>query len=177
MKIIFCDNSLKELLNFRGDVIQHYINKGCGVILIAPVNISTDNLTGMNIININLDRGGMNPFHDLSFMWQLLKIYKHERPDIIFHYTIKPNIYGSIAAKILSIPSVAMIAGLGYTFFHSGIKTRLARLMYKVAMHFPKRIFVLNESNMKRLIDQRIINPDKTVLLEGGEGINLDNFK
>lgn len=107
----------------------------------------------------------------------MYKIYIHEKPDIIFHYTIKPNIYGSIAAFFAKIPSIAMITGLGYAFNHSGVKTKLARMMYKFAMKFPKKVIVLNETNKDILIKNNIVSIEKIILLKGGEGINLSCFK
>lgn len=178
MRIIFCDNSLKEMLNFRGEVINHFLSKGHSVILIAPNNLKVSAINKLvKIYSLKLERSGMNPVKDFIYMLKLIQIYRRENPDIVFHYTIKPNIYGSIAAKICGIPSVAMIAGMGYAFFHGGIKTKIARILLKFSMKFPQKIFVLNESNMISLIQMKIISRDKIVLLSGGEGINLDIYK
>lgn len=178
MKIAFCDNSLRELLNFRGDVIDHFVENGNSVILIAPYNLKNEKINNsVKIYPIKLERSGMNPFQDIKYMINLIRIYYKEKPDIIFHYTIKPNIYGSVAARINGIPSVTTITGLGYAFFHAGIKSKIARMLYRVAMKLPKKIFVLNETNMKILIKNNIVPKDKIILLPGGEGINLDLYK
>ena len=179
MKIIFCDNSLKETFNFRGDIIDHFLKNGNSIVLIAPNNLQKGKQIkeSVKLYSPKLERSGMNPIKDFIYMMQLLKIYWQENPDIIFHYTIKPNIYGSIAAKICGIPSVAMVTGLGYAFFHRGLKTKIARILYKVSMKFPEKIFVLNEENMYSLVHMNIITKEKTVLLSGGEGINLEIFK
>lgn len=178
MKILFCDNSLKELINFRGDVIEHFWKKGERIVLVAPDNANCPELDQhYKLYDVNIHRSGMNPLTDLRYLIKLFKIYKKERPDIIFHYTIKPNIYGSIAAKILGIPSIAMIAGLGYAFNHTGIKTKIARGLYRISMRFPKAVFVLNEENLSLLVKYKIVMPEKAVLLHGGEGVNLNKYK
>ncbi len=178
MKILFCDNSLKELMNFRGDVIRHFSQKGDELILVAPKNTDESILDFPHTFyGSNLHRSGMNPISDLCYFFNLFKIYKREKPDLIFHYTIKPNIYGSIVAKLLSIPSVAMIAGLGYAFNHQGFKTKIARALYRFSMRYPRKIFVLNEENLALLVNHKIIDPNKAVLLNGGEGVNLEKYK
>lgn len=178
MKIAFCDNSLKELINFRGEIINHYLDKGENIVLIAPKNTTTDNIDPLiTVYNSKLKRGGMNPVKDIIYLVQLIRIYLKEKPDIIFHYTIKPNIYGSIAAKIIGIPSVTMIAGLGYAFNHNDLKSWIARKLYKFSMRFPKKIILLNIENMNCLVEHKIIRPQKCILLLGGEGINLMKYK
>lgn len=178
MKIAFCDNSLKELINFRGDVINHFADEGKTIILVAPNNFKDLMLReSIRLYTPNLERSGMNPFKDIRYMVELIKIYRREKPDLIFHYTIKPNIYGAIVAKILGIPSIAIITGLGYAFNHNEFKTKVARALYRFSMRFPKKVFVLNRNNMETLEKFGILSINKVILLPGGEGVNLDVYK
>lgn len=177
MKLLFCDNSLKELINFRGDIIQH-LNNNNSIVIVAPDNNNKKGVdSSLTYYSSIVDRSGMNPIKDLGYMISLYKIYKKEKPDIIFHYTIKPNVYGSVAAWLLGIPSVAMVTGLGYAFNHNNIKSRIARALYRFSMKFPQKIFILNQNNLETLLNYSIITRDKAVLLPGGEGINLDIYK
>lgn len=177
MKILFCDNSLRELLNFRRDIIVHYLQRGDEVFLIAPINteldISHENLT---LYNIELKRSGMNPISDIKYFLNLVKKYKSIKPDYVIHYTIKPNIYGTLAAKINNIPSSAMIAGLGYVFGRNGIRPLMGRMLYKFSMRFAKHILVLNQYNKDLVINKGIAKESQVILLKGGEGINLEKF-
>ena len=178
MKIIFSDNSLRELINFRGDVIVHYIEANHEVILVSDNNSQLPpQLSKAKFIPININRGGMNPFKDICYFFSLLNIYLKEKPQYILHYTIKPHIYGSIAAAILKIPSTSMIAGLGYVFTHKNIGSKIAIFLYRFAMKFPEKIFVLNKYNRDFIIEKKIANKDKIIFLKGGEGINLHKFK
>lgn len=178
MKLLFCDNSLKELINFRGDVIEYFLDKGYEVVLVAPDNLDDFRFRDrVKLYTPAVSRSGMNPIKDMEYLASLFRIYKKEQPNIVFHYTIKPNIYGSIACRLNSIKSVAMITGLGYTFNHNDIRSRVARALYRFAMRFPEKIMVLNKSNQQVLVDSHIILPHKTVLLKGGEGLNLDHYK
>lgn len=175
--VVFSDNSLRELLNFRRDVILNYLKKGCKVILIAPNNADLD-IAQENLIYIpiSLNRSSMNPFSDLSYFFTIWRLYLKLQPNYIFHYTIKPNIYGSIAAALSRIPTTAMIAGLGYVFTGQNLGCRIARGLYRFAMHFPEKILVLNQYNRDILISKKIASADKIILLTGGEGVNLDRF-
>lgn len=177
-KILFSDNSLRDLINFRGDVINSYASDGMEVVLVAPRTCEYEP-TRPNIrhIPIELSRSGMNPLAELKYLLKLYRIYQKECPDYIFHYTIKPNIYGSIAAKMCGIPSTAMIAGLGYVFNKNGIGSLIARCLYRFAMRFPEHIFVLNTSNRDIVLDRHIATSAQLILLSGGEGINLNKYQ
>lgn len=179
-KVLFCDNTLWGLLNFRSGVIRYLVSRDYDVILVAP----EDRMCSLSAlpekvryIPVEMDRTGMNPVADLRYYRVLKKVYKTERPDYVFHYTIKPNIYGTLAARSLGIPSSAIIAGLGHVYTQKGIGTSMARLMYKYAMRFPERVMVLNRSNYDTLIARRAVRSEKLLWLEGGEGVDLSQFE
>ncbi|MBM6736208.1 hypothetical protein H7U35_13460 [Mediterranea massiliensis] len=177
-KILFCDNNLYDLLNFRGDVIENYVTNGYKVVLVAPKTMELpDNWKGIKYIPVKLNRSAMNPLSELKYLCRLIKIYYKERPDYIFHYTIKPNIYGTLAAKFCGIPSTAMIAGLGYVFDHKGIGCFIARGLYRFALRFSQKVLVLNSYNRDLVLEKRIAAPEQVILLPGGEGINLEKYK
>lgn len=177
-KILFCDNSLRDLINFRGDIINSYAFDGVEVILVAPqTGDYAPKLSNVRYIPVELNRSGMNPLKDLLYMKTLYKIYRKEKPDYIFHYTIKPNIYGSIAARLCHIPSTAMIAGLGFVFNKNGIGSLIARGLYRFAMRFPEHIFVLNKSNRDVVLERHMATSEQLILLSGGEGINLNKYQ
>lgn len=177
MKILFCDNSLKELLNFRGDVIKHFSKQGHSIVLVAPENTKSPSTSNIKFIPIKMNRGGMNPFNDLALFLSLLKIYYKERPDYVFHYTIKPNIYGSFSAKMLRIPSSSVVSGLGYAFNHNDLRSRVARFLYRMALNLNHSVLVLNSDNMEKLLSSKILHKEKAILLRGGEGVNLNVYR
>lgn len=178
MKILFCDNSLKELINFRGDIIKNFLSKGYEVVLVAPNNYKNNKLlSSLKYYPIKMNRGGMNPFKDFSLFINILKIYKKEKPDYVFNYTIKPNIYGSIASKLLKIPSTSMVTGLGYAFNHNDLRSKVARKLYRVALNLNNNVIVLNQDNLDTLTKGKILKKEKAILLKGGEGVNLKEYK
>lgn len=181
MKIIFSDNSIWGLINFRQDIYNHFYNLGYEIVLVAPncdkTLLKIDIPSYVRYIPIELERGGYNPFNDLNYFFKLYKIYRKENPDYIFHYTIKPNIYGTLAAKFAGINSTAMIAGLGYVFNNKSFSNRIARKLFKFGLKYSQNIFILNEGNKELLIKHKIVNASKLILLKGGEGINTDLVK
>ena len=175
-KILFCDNSLKEQLNFRGDVINNYAVDGFEVVLVSPLNCEyCPPYPNIRHIPVELNRSGMNPLKEFRYFKTLFRIYCKERPDYIFHYTIKPNIYGTLAAKSCRIHSSAMVAGLGYVFNKSGVGNKIARSLYKFALRFADYVFVLNAYNYEYLRD-KFVSRKKLILLKGGEGVDLKHF-
>src|SRR5688500_8873224 len=116
--IAFVSNSAWSVYNFRLDVIMHLLERGYQILVLAPDDEYSTYLRQVNCKFIPLDFNNKteNPVEDYYFFRQLKKLYRQHRPDFIFHYVAKPNIYGSLAAASLNIPSVAVITGLGYPF-------------------------------------------------------------
>ena len=159
MKILFTDNSLWGLLNFRGCIITHLRDLGHEVVMVSPVDASSKGMSapeGIRHIPIRMRRTSTNPLHDVRYFFCLLGIYRKERPDYIFHFTIKPNIYGTLAARLLGIHSTVMVAGLGFTFSHGGWASKMARLLFRLALGFADKIMVLNEENTRILIERKV---------------------
>lgn len=176
-KIIFCDNSLRNLLNFRGDVISHFAKQGIEIVLVAPATCQFhSSLPNIRYTPIEMSRSGTNPFADLSYSISLFRIYRTEKPDIIFHYTIKPNIYGTFAARICGCKSVSMVAGLGYVFSGNEMGKRIGRFIYKMGLRLSHYVLLLNHFNAEKLVREGFVRKGRAVLLKGGEGVNLERF-
>lgn len=181
MKIIFCDNTLWGLVNFRGEVIRHFISEGHQVVLVAPEKedkqMQTTIPDGVRYIPVAMGRTSLNPTKDIKYFLRMLRIFRREKPDYIFTYTIKPNIYGSIAARLAGCRSTAMMAGLGYIFINDSLVLRAARSLYRFGLSFAQHLMVLNDYNRKLVERKHMCDPKKIVFLEGGEGINIDKYE
>lgn len=182
MKIFFCDNRLGGLLGFRIDVIRHFVKVGHEVcLLVPPARSSWDKVgeqvpQGVRIIEVSMQPSGMNPIHDLRLFMCYLRIYRRERPDIVFNYTIKPNIYSSIAAKMCGSRVFCMLAGLGYMFEGNGVIKTLGLKLYKYGISKAEKIMVLNQMNYDKMLGNKMSSADKLLLLKGGEGVNLQKY-
>ena len=179
-KVIFCDNSLKAQIRFRLPVMQAYRKAGWEVVAIASTDCpwpEGELYRNFKFYPVSLQRGGMNPFSDLRYWWSLLKIYRRERPDYIFHYTVKPNIYGAFAATLLKIPFAMFVVGLGYIFSSQSIGARIGRAMYNKAFSRADKVIVINKNNFDVISSQGVVDPSRLVLLPGGEGLDIEFFK
>lgn len=182
MKIFFCDNRLGGLLGFRIDIIRHFAEQGHEVCLIVPpVQTDWDKVgehlpTNVRIIEIDMQASGKNPLNDIRLFLQYWKVFRKERPNIVFNYTIKPNIYSSIAAKMCGSRVVCMLAGLGYMFDGNSLLKSFGLTLYKYGLSKADKVFVLNQMNYDKMISTRMVSADRLLLLEGGEGVNLKKY-
>ena len=176
-KICLVANTAWSMFNFRRGVIQSLINLGYEVVVLAPYDEAFDKLEEMGCVTIDLkmDARGINPIKDLFLIGRLYRFYKRLRPSLIIHYTIKPNIYGSLAAKVAGFPALAITTGLGYTFLNDNLVAKVARCLYKFAFNFPKEVWFLNNDDMKTFLDRNLVSPQKAKLLHG-EGVDTDFY-
>lgn len=179
MKIMFVANYMWDIYIFRAGVLKALINDGHQVVVIAPDDERIDMekaIPGLKSISITLNKRGVNPIEDLKLIKELYNIYKKENPDLIFHYTIKPNIYGTIASKLAKKKSIAILTGLGYSFVQKSLVSRLAVQLYKFSLRFSNEIWVLNEDDKNMLLSKGIGSTDKIFILPG-EGTDCERFK
>ena len=116
-KIIIVANTTWNIYNFRQNIIRKLIHEGHEVIVMAPVDkfiTYTETIREVTHIPIrHLHRDSVNPFQDIRLLFEFIRLYRSYTPDLIIHYTVKPNIHGGIAARILCIPSIGVITALG----------------------------------------------------------------
>lgn len=181
MRILICSNDLPDLIGFRGDFIQHLRDKSYDVTIVLP-NTEKDRATGYKIPDgckikfIHMIPSSINPAHDLVTFFCYVKILLLWRPDIVFNYTIKPNIYCGIAAALCRVKTVSMLAGLGYMFQGNGFVNKVGKALYRFALNKTNRIIVLNKFNHNLLIENKFIKESKTTLFTEGEGVNLSTY-
>ena len=176
-KIIFTSNTAFSIFNFRHGILERLLADGYRIITVAPEDEYSTKLAAMGceVIDMPMAAKGVNPIEDLGLMLRLRRLYKEIAPDFVFHYTIKPNIYGSLAARLAGVRTIAVTTGLGYTFTQKGWVGRVARWLYKLAFLTPKEIWFLNEDDRKTFVDHRLVASAKAVLLHG-EGVNTAYF-
>lgn len=177
-KILFIENDLWSLYNFRRGVIEKISNEGHEVFLAGFNNLENINkINNETIFNLDIDSKGKNVFKDLKLMYQLLRIYREITPDYICLYSIKPNIYGNIVGFLFNSKTISNINGLGNTFMEEGYFKRIIEGMYRVALKKTKKTFFQNRDDFKLFaLERKIINEKKCGILPGS-GVNLEKFK
>lgn len=175
--ILFCANTAWSLYNFRNGVIASFLERGLIVSILAPKDEYSDKLNAMGceVFDLPISPQGINPIKDLLVIFYITKIYHQLKPDFVIHYTIKPNIYGTLAAKLTSIPSLAITTGLGYTFIKENFISKVARRLYKLAFRFPIEVWFLNADDRQSFLDYGLVDERKAVVLHS-EGIDTTYF-
>ena len=179
MKIIaFVVNTSWHIYNFRLGLIKALQGEGYRIVAISPHDDFTEKLIENDIehYDVTINNIGTNPFEDSLLICNYYKLYRSIRPDLLMHFTAKPNIYGSVAAKLLGIPAISSITGLGTIFLHSSIALSVAKLMYRITLRVPKKVFFENHNDRDLFVEKRYVPIEKTVLAPGS-GINTALFR
>ncbi|MGQ4691787.1 glycosyltransferase family 4 protein [Aeromonas veronii] len=176
-KIVLVANTAWSMFNFRLGLLVRLINEGYQITIIAPPDDFSGKLRAMGceVVDLTISAKGTNPLQDLKLLFTLYQLYRRITPSFIIHYTIKPNIYGSMAAKLAGIPSLAITTGLGYTFVHDNWIARVARGLYKLAFCFPEEVWFLNEDDRLVFLEYKLVAKHKAVLLHS-EGVDVTYF-
>lgn len=175
-KILFLSNHFITLYSFRKELINKLLSDNCEVYVSMPKsedNIYFKNL-GCIIIETQIDRRGVNPIKDLSLLISYFRIIKDVKPDLIFSYTIKPNIYGAIAANILKVKQICNITGTGNTFLHRSLISRIVILLYKVSVKHSYKVYFQNTGDKDFFVINNMIKNNWELL--PGSGVNLKEY-
>lgn len=177
MKVIIALNSSWNLVNFRSGLIRALVADGYEVVAVAPDDAYSARLSelGCRFVALPMDNQGTHPLRDLLLIIRFYLLLRRERPDVLLAYTVKPNIYGSLAAGVLGIPVVNNIAGLGAVFIKGGWLERLVRGLYRLALRRCAKVFFQNGDDRALFIDAGLVKPEQADLLPGS-GIDLMRF-
>ncbi len=177
MKVAIVLNTSWNIYNFRMNFVNTLLAKGYEVHTVAPWDDFTHYLTeaGCHHHSVRMDSRGINPLKDLALIIELWSIYRKIKPDMILHYTIKPNVYGSLAASILKIPTVNNVCGLGTVFLKKNFLSAVALILYRWTFRYPKKVFFQNPDDRDLFISRKLVSAQSADLLPGS-GIDLEKF-
>lgn len=177
-KIAVAANSAGNILTFRQGLIRALKDSGYEPVVISPREATAEQrMRDLDVgwLPVDLVRSGMNPVEDLRLFRSYRRILKTLEPAALLGFTIKPNIYGSIAARSLGIPAIPNISGLGTAFLASGPLKRLVVAMYRFALKRCEIVFFQNPDDLEMFVDHRIVRRSQARLLPGS-GIDLDHY-
>lgn len=177
-KVVLISNTAWYIHNFRRGLIRELQKHGYTVAAIAPPDEYGAGIaaTGARYIPLPMDNAGTNPWKDLQLFISLRRIFKQERPACVLSFTIKPNLYGALAARSLGIPSVANISGLGTVFIKQNWVTKVVRTLYRGGLKAASRVFFQNPEDRDYFIREGLVSGAKAHLVPGS-GIDIDVYK
>ena len=175
-KVLFLVNHDVVIYNFRLELVERLLSDGYEVHISSPYGERIEDLKRLGAIfhETNMDRHGMNPINELKLLQNYKKLLKKIKPDIVLGYTIKPNIYGAMAAESVNIPFVANITGLGTAVENPGLSQKISIILYKIAFRKVQKVFFQNTENQQFFIDHKIALGKHGLL--PGSGVNLRRF-
>ena len=172
MKILIITNYANGLYLFRKELINALLEEQYKIMVSVPPdeNCSKLEALGCEIIPTNFERRGSNTLKDLSLLLQYYRMISGEKPNIVLTYTIKPNIYGGLAATIGRVPYLCNITGLGTAIQSNSIFSKLLSRLYVFSIKNAENILFQNKENIKYMINQGL-RSNKKILLHGS-GVN-----
>jgi glycosyltransferase involved in cell wall biosynthesis len=188
-KICIVGSFANSLINFRGTLISNLIRRGCKVYVLAPDFTMELERSVMDLgavpIKYYLSRARINPIKDIITIVSLVKIFRNLKPDLIFTYTHKPNIYGMLSAALTKIPKrFAEITGIGYYFIKGSkahtVSYKLTKsilvFLYRISFLFVDMVFFLNKEDLMEFVDLRILPRNKCKIIPA-TGVDLNEWK
>ena len=189
MKFLLICSFLPSIINFRGKLLEAIAAKGYEIHILAPdtdqfqEDFQTLTQLGYHIHNIPMQRAGTNPIADAKTLKALYTTIKAIKPDYVLSYTIKPVIYGTLAAKMAKVTHIfAMITGLGYAFQTADNQApsttqKLIYSLYKKALPNCEKIIFQNPDDLALFRHLRLMPDNFPTVLVNGSGVNLTHFE
>lgn len=178
IKVVIALNAAWNLVNFRASLIRALVAAGYEVVAVAPYDSYASQLAqlGCRFEPLPMDNQGTNPGRDALLLWRFVRLLRRERPAVYLGYTVKPNVYGSLAAHMLGIPVINNIAGLGTVFIKGGWLNRLVRGLYRISLSRAAKVFFQNQDDRQLFVSCGLVSETITDLLPGS-GVDLTKFQ
>ena len=176
-RVVIALNAAWNLANFRGGLIRALLRHGHEVIAVAPADAHVPRVEalGCRYLPLPMDNQGTHPGRDLLLWWRFVRLLRRERPDVLLGYTVKPNVYGSLAARLLGIPVINNVSGLGAVFISPGWVTRLVKGAYRLALARSRAVFFHNPDDRDQFVAEGLVRPAVARLMPGS-GVDLRQF-
>jgi glycosyltransferase involved in cell wall biosynthesis len=177
MHVLITVNATWNVWNFRRPLVEALIAEGHEVTVLAPRDDTAARLEalGCRIRPLEMSVKGMNPARDAALWWRLRREFRDLRPDVVLGFTIKPNIYGALAAKSAGVPFVPNVTGLGTAFLSGGALEYVAVTLYRRAFRRLPVVFFQNSDDRALFLGRGMVRAAQARSLPGS-GIDLARF-
>lgn len=175
-KVLILANNDIGLYRFRKELISELVKK-YDVYISLPKGGFVTNLIdmGCKYIETPISRRGTNPIADLKLFIKYLRILRRLRPKVVLTYTIKPNIYGGLACRLLNVQYIANITGLGSAAENGGVLQKLILWLYGISLKRSECVFFQNKENQELFIKKKIVRGKHKLI--PGSGVNLSEYR
>lgn len=176
--ILVSANQAWNLVNFRGQLIEALLARGFAVAAAAPADAEHEarlRAMGCSFYPIAIDSKGLSPWRDARLALAYAALMRRVRPCAYLSWTIKPNVYGSAAARALGVPALPNVSGLGTAFIRRNPLTEVVSLLYRAGFAGAASVFFQNEDDAAIFRARRLVRADQVVMLRGS-GIDARHF-
>lgn len=178
-RILVLGNCSLVVFGMRGELVERLVKEGYEVVVSFPTGSlgkeeNPSEEYGCTYIETSVDRRGTNIFRDVQLLQSYIKLIKKVRPDVVLTYTVKCSIYGGIACRLLKVPYVVNITGLGKGLAEGGLRQKIVVMLYKLAIKSAECVFFQNQNDRQFFTNHKIRYKKDDVL--PGSGVNLSKF-
>ncbi|AZN65667.1 glycosyltransferase family 1 protein [Acinetobacter johnsonii] len=189
MKFLMISSFLPSVLNFRGKLLEAIHQQGFDIHILAPdlslFKAEQQKLESLGyfVHTVPMQRTGTNPISDLKTLFAMYKLIQKIKPDYVLSYTIKPVIYGTLAAWLAKVPKrYALITGLGYAFQNveqgsqRSLFQKIVHSLYQQALSHSHKAFFQNPDDLKLFQDLKLLSSNTPAVVVNGSGVNVADF-
>lgn len=175
---MFVSNCAWNLANFRRPLIEAFVERGDCVVCAAAADGHEALLRGLgaDFVDLPVDAGGTSPVADLKLLMAIDRLIRRVRPGAVLTFTIKPNIFGLLAARARGVPAIATISGLGSSFLGGGLTGFVTDRLYRLALAGAQAVMFQNDDDRALFTGRGLVDSGRTRLV-AGSGIDLDRFR
>lgn len=175
--VVLTSNTAWNLAHFRAPLLRAFATQGVVLVALVPADAAVKKLQdmGCTVAPLPVPAHGRNPWSDVVLFWNYVRLLRRYRPTVVLSFTVKPNIYGGLAARFLGITQIGNISGLGTAFIEGGWLGRLVGILYRVSLEKAQTVFFQNPDDREFFLLRRLVRHGQAQLLPGS-GVDLKHF-
>lgn len=171
-------NNCWNLIHFRSALLAGLQQAGYQPVVLAPLDEHAGELNarGIPVWPVPIARSGMNPVTDARLLLRYVRLLRSIQPAAYCGFTIKPNVYGALAARVAGVAAINNVTGLASPFLSEGLVWAVAERLYRVAFRRSHTVFFHNQEDLRFCVERRIVRPQQGRVIPGS-GVDLERFK
>lgn len=176
-RVLIAINAAWNVVNFRAGLVRALVADGHEVIAAVPDDgaIAAVEALGARVVAVPMTSASTSVTGDLALLWRYIRLIRRERPDVYLGWTIKPNTYGALAARLAGVPRINNVSGLGTVFIRETWVTRVAEALYRLGLGGAVTVFFQNHDDRAEFVARGLVAPERTEVLPGS-GIDTAHY-
>lgn len=174
-RVVVIENNEMGIRTYNYDLVKTLSEKYTTTVLTEITGVFEKGAAHGQVEFVNVGKSVLNPVAAIQYIYRLYKALKKAKPDVCLTFTIRPNIYGNIVTRLMGIPTITSITGIGPLFESKSLSYRIARWLYKRVLKKTDRVVFPNQDDLNLFVEHKFIRPGQAQIV-AGSGINIDHF-